>query len=249
MKCKVPHESWLNLPHNYTKSPSHWMLWWDKMPPARWRLAKILHQEGSRPLYCHTHFWLIFKTEMIKTASELRFSVIPQWPAQLNVIRWEHPEVGRGQPVATCRLPPHTCPPPVRGEHRLSALSWQSFCSRHEAGRGNRTLLLCLQASMVVSCKVQWPLSACILACRVRHLQLMGMLEGLSANVSKGYLTTGRITTSIYLVLKIKLVEERLGPCKPVFKTAEKQTNPTCCRGRASQRICPEWLTGLAEWP
>lgn len=73
-------------------------------PPARWRLAKILHQEGSRPLYCHTHFWLIFKTEMIKTASELRFSVIPQWPAQLNVIRWEQSR-GRTGP-ASGHLPP-----------------------------------------------------------------------------------------------------------------------------------------------
>lgn len=150
--------------------------------------------------------------------------------------------------MATCRLPPHTCPPPS-GEHRLSALSWRSATISAWSWQGQQNSPALPQASMVVSCRssdhfqpASWP------AGWGHHHLADGDVGGTKRECMQS-IWHRKDSTSIYLVLKVKLVEERLGPCKPVFKTAEKQTNPTCCRGRASQRICPEWLTGLAEWP
>lgn len=41
----------------------------------------------------------------------------------------------------------------------------------------------------------------------------------------------------------------KTGAMQIEFKIAERQTNPSCGLGRASQWVRQEQLTGLAEWP
>lgn len=184
--------------------------------------------------------------------------MIPQRPSQLNVIRWERSR-GRTGPASVHLPPPSPHLPPPSGKHRLSALSsrlphisaWRSATILAWSRQGQQNSPALPQGSMVVSCRssylfqpVSWPVGW-------RHHHLAdGDVGGTKCECMQS-IWHRKDSTSVYLVLKVKLAEERLGQCKPVFKTVEKQTNPSCCQGNGcAQNGLLVWLSDpLAHRP